>query len=103
MPVCVPQEAVICCFISAGHWAIISPMWDHYKLPYVCWMGPMIEQNVLSGGLGIQKLALRVRASCSVMRQHTTGSKPGSCDMCAVVGRKWIQDLPVALCNPLPV
>lgn len=49
------------------------------------WMRPIVEWNVLRRELGIQKLALGVRASCSVMRWHTVGSKHGSCDMCAVV------------------
>lgn len=62
-----------------------------------------VSEMLLAEGLGFRNLLSRVRASCIIMRWHKIRSKPASCDVCAAVGRKWIQDLTVALCNPLPV
>lgn len=62
-----------------------------------------LSEMFLAEGLGFRNLLSRVRASCIIMRWHKIGSRPGSCDESAAVGRKWIQDLTVALCNPLPV
>lgn len=52
---------------------------------------------------GLRDLLSRVQAGCSIIRWCPSRSKPGSCDVCAVVGREWMWALPVALCNPLPV